>query len=135
MKIQTDENYPLSISKRFINILSTEIAKAGIETSAIENYVIINFRDPDYSADKGGYHPVEVMINADGIIQYITDFAYVGGQGELVKELDFDLNQKIFQQMGRDYPIEHGRGLYRIFQSNFCSYYESGAFEVTASSF
>ena len=135
MKIQEDKNYPLSISKKFITILSSEITKAGIESSSIENYVILNFRDPDYSADKGGYHPVEVMINADGIIQYITDFAYAAGDGELVKELDFDLNQKLFQQMGRDYPIQEGRGLYRIFQSNFCSYYESGVYDVVASSF
>jgi hypothetical protein len=132
MKIQ-DKNYPLSISKKFITILSDEIAKAGIDTSTVENYVILNFRDPEYSAENGGYHPVEVMVNADGIIQYITDFAYVGE--ELVKELDFDLNLKLFQQMGRDYPIEQGRGLYRIFQSNFCNYYEMGVFDVTVSSF
>jgi hypothetical protein len=133
MKIQTDKNYPLSISRKFITILSSEIAKAGIETNAIENYVILNFKDPNYSSDTGGYHPVEVMINADGTIQYITDFAYVGK--ELVKELDFDLKLKLFQQMGRDYPIKEGRGLFRIFQSNFCSYYESGVFDVVASSF
>ncbi len=129
-----NSKYPLSISKKFITILSNEISKAGIRANAIENYVILNFRDPDYSSEKGGYHPVEVMINADGTIQYITDFAYVG-EGELVKELDFDLNQKLFQQMGRDYPIEQGRGLFRIFQSNFCSYYDSGVFDVTVSSF
>ena len=134
MKIQNNnENYPVSISKKFITILSNEIAKACIETSAVENYVILNFRDPNYSCTTGGYHPVEVMISRDGIIQYITDFSYAGQ--ELVKELDFDLNQKIFQQMGRDYPISHGRGLYKIFQSNFCSYYAMGVFEVTASSF
>ncbi len=57
MKIQTDKNYPLSISKKFITILSNEIAKAGIETSTVENYVILNFRDPNYSSETGGYHP------------------------------------------------------------------------------
>jgi hypothetical protein len=121
--------YPLTISKKFVTILSNEISKADIDTNSVENYVILNFRDPDYSAELGGYHPVEVMINADGTIQYITDFAYVGG--ELVKDLDFDLNQKLFQLMSHDYPIEQGRGLYRIFQSNFCSYYASGVYEVS----
>ena len=131
MEIQNNENYPLSICKKFTTILSTEIAKSGID---VENYLIITFKDPNYCRTCGGYHPVEVMIDADGTIEYITDFAY-SGQGELVKELDFDLNQKKFQQMGRDYPIEHGRGLFRIFQSNFCSYYAMGVFDVVVETF
>ena len=135
MKIIQNGIYPLSISKKCITILSNEIVKAGVIESSdtVENYVIINFNDPNYSAENGGYHPVEVMINVDGTIQYITDFTYIGQ--ELVKELDFDFNLKLFQHMGRDYPIEQGRGLFRIFQSNFCSYYDSGVFEVTCSSF
>jgi hypothetical protein len=133
MKIQ-DKIYQLSISKRFINILFKEMSKAGIDAGDdVENYVILNFRDPDYSSANGGYHPVEVMINSDGTIQYITDFTYIGQ--ELVKELDFDFNLKLFQHMGREHPISSGRGIFRIFQSNFCDYYASGAYDVVASSF
>jgi hypothetical protein len=116
------ENYPLAVSKKFITILTCEIDKAGADTT---EGVVINFRDPDYSPERGGYHPVEVMVSADGVIKYITDFSYVGTPPyqELAKELDFDFGLKLSQQMGRDYPIRQGRGLFRVWQSNFCSYY------------
>ncbi|MBF0263789.1 MAG: DUF2787 family protein [Gammaproteobacteria bacterium] len=33
--------------------------------------IILNFRDPTYSSVDGGYHPVEIMINEQGIILLI----------------------------------------------------------------
>jgi hypothetical protein len=129
MKIKK-EVYPLAVSKRFVAILEREIKQAGIDAT---DGVVINFRDPEYDVDWGGYHPVEVMIAYDGTIQYITDFAYVGTHPyhELAKELDWDINMKLFQQMGRDYPIRQGRGLYRLWQANFCAYYDNGVFAVS----
>jgi hypothetical protein len=121
--------YPLSISKRFVSILDRVIKESKVDAFA---GVIINFRDPNYSSESGGYHPVEIMINSEGIIQYITDFAYFGKPpyAELGKELDFDVSAGIFGYSGRDYPIAEGRGIYRIFQSNFCDYHDSGIFRI-----
>lgn len=31
-----------------------------------EKAVTINFRDPNYSADDGGYHPVEIRLENEG---------------------------------------------------------------------
>ena len=97
---------------------SQEIETSNVDTS---DGVILNFRDPDYSAESGGYHPVEICVNAQGRIQYITDFAYYG-QGpyaELGKELDFDFGYGVFQQMGREFPIRDGANLFKIWQSQF----------------
>jgi len=33
---------------------------------------IISFKDPSYSVDRGGFHPVEVMVSGSGEIRYIT---------------------------------------------------------------
>ena len=90
----------------------------------------------NYSAEHGGYHPVEIAINSAGEIQYITDFAYVGDGyfAELAKEIDFDFSLGIFQHFGRDYPIRQGAELFQIWQENFCSYYDSGVFQVTVQS-
>jgi hypothetical protein len=130
MNIQ-QTGYPLSISKQLILILNTEIEQHS--EVDISSGFIINFKDPDYSAESGGYHPVEMWIDELGRFQYITDFAYVG-QGrhaELVKELDFDFSFGLFQQLGRDYPIIEGAELFNIWQGNFCDYYQCKIFEVT----
>ena len=127
------EIHPLSISTKFKTILSDEITKAGIDTNAIENYVIINFNDPVHSSDDEGYHPVEVMISPMGAILYITEFGYVNQ--ELVKDLDFDFKLNLFHQRGQDCSMSDGVRLFRIFQSNFCDHYENGVFKVVATSF
>jgi len=94
---------------------------------------MINFRDPAYSAEDGGYHPVEIALNGVGRLYYITDFAYVGtgGCAELVKELDFDFDIGLFQQFAMEYPIATGRMLYQIWENNFISYYEMGVYQVS----
>jgi len=123
--------YPIAISNKLITILNKEIqlhSKVDISSGCI-----FNFRDPDYSAERGGYHPVEICIDENGCFKYLTDFTYVGDghYAELVKELDFDLSHGLFQQMGREYPIAQGKGLFRMWQSNFCAYYQNKVFTVT----
>ena len=126
--------YPVKISQQLVAIIYKELEKFEGDTS--EGF-IINFRDPDYSSESGGYHPVEICVNGKGRFQYITDFAYVGDghYAELCKELDFDFGYKVFQHMGREFPIADGAGLYRIWQSNFCYYYQQQVFEVSIQSF
>jgi hypothetical protein len=129
MNIQQND-YPVKISQQLVAIISKELAKTEVNTT---EGVILNFRDPNYSAEDGGYHPVEICVNAQGRIQYITDFAYFGqgSYAELGKELDFDFGYGRFQQMGREYPIKQGASLFKIWQSNFCSYYRSQGFSVS----
>ena len=128
MNIQPNE-YPVAISQKLVAILTQELAAHPIDTA---EGIIYSFRDPDYSAESGGYHPVEIHVNAQGRIMYITDFCYVGEgpYAELVKELDFDFGYGVFQQMGREYPIKQGAALFRIWQANFCAYYQSQVFSV-----
>jgi hypothetical protein len=125
MKIQRT-GYALKISDAFADILDKHLE--GRECPAT-----VNFRDPGYSPERGGYHPVEVRIEADGRISYVTDFAFCGGQfPELAKELDFDFGLGLFGHMGIDHPIAEGKELFAIFQDNFASYHGWGVFTVTA---
>lgn len=126
MKVQAT-GYSLQVSEQLALTLENEVKRSG-KSTASGVYVI--FRDSDYSHETGGFHPVEVMLSAEGSIQYITDFAYAGDPPELAKELDFDFSQGTFCQMGTCYPIDVGRGLFNIWQENFCAYYDSGVFEV-----
>lgn len=130
MKLQTQTALPLIPA--LVELLTAEIDKAN---PGADDGLVLNFRDPDYSAEGGGYHPVEIALDSEGHLLYVTDFAYVGSGWcvELAKELDFDFSLGVFQQMGRDYPLQTGRELFGIWQQNFCAYYQSGVFEVSCS--
>jgi hypothetical protein len=92
-----------------------------------EKAVTINFRDPNYSADDGGYHPVEIRLENEGDgwrFCYITDFVFVGSgyMAELAKDLDFDFQAGIFQNLFGTYPIEQAIEMFQIWESNFVFY-------------
>ena len=89
--------------------------------------VTINFRDPSYSADAGGFHPVEIRLEKDQSqwrISYITDFCYVGSgyMAELAKDLDFDFGSGVFQNLVGTYPLEHATEIYQVWEQNFLAY-------------
>jgi hypothetical protein len=130
MNIQ-QAGYPLSISDQLVSILNNEIEQH--RDVDMTSGCILNFRDPDFSAERGGYHPVEICLNELGQFQTITNFAYVGygPNAELVKELDFDFAGGIFQHRGRDYPMSLCAELFTTWQSNFCAYYLFNVFNVT----
>ncbi len=104
-----------------------------------ENSVTINFRDPNYSADNGGYHPVEIRLenNSDGWrFCYITDFCYVGNgyMAELAKDLDFNFEVGIFQNLHGVYPIEQAIEVYMLWEKNFMCYADDlKVFDITIS--
>jgi hypothetical protein len=52
---------------------------------------------------------------------YITDFCYVGsGQmAELAKDLDFDFDAGVFQNLFGTYPIEQAIEMFQVWESNF----------------
>ncbi|HEY8095563.1 MAG TPA: DUF2787 family protein, partial [Methylobacter sp.] len=123
--------YPLSISDQLVLILTHEIEQHS--EGDISSGCIINFRDPAFSAESAGYHPVEIRLNKLGRVQYIANFAYVGDghEDELVKELDFNFDYCKFQHRGREYPISLCAELFNVWQSNFCAYYLCKVFNVT----
>ncbi len=126
--------YTLPVNPNLIQILSQEISQSDIIPF---NEIIVNFREPGYSLINGGYHPVEILINKQGLIEYITDFSYFGSgdMAELDKDIDFDFTSGIFQYVGGIYPIEQGLELFEVWQQNFCAYYEMGVFEVEISTY
>ncbi len=97
---------------------------------------MINFRDSTYSAESGGYHPVEIRLVKTGeqwVFDYITDFSYVGyPYPELVKEVDFDFSSGLanfLYQFEESITDEQVHEFYSIWESNFLSYVEMDAFD------
>lgn len=117
------EGLALPVSKKLADALTNIINQHNDASDA----VTINFRDPDYSAESGGFHPVEIRIEKkDSTFQicYITDFCFVGSgyTAELAKDLDFDFQAGVFQNLFGVFPIEQATDVYQIWETNFLHY-------------
>ena len=120
MKIDTS-NMPLPIGKSLTKYLARLIE--NIKSAS----VTLTFRDPNYSATNGGFHPVEIrleFLNDLWRICYITDYAYVGSGvlAELCRDLDFDFEMGIFTNLYDSYPIKEAKDIYQLWEQNFRVY-------------
>ena len=128
------EGLALPVSKQLADALADLLTKYSVTGDS----VTINFRDPIYSAESGGFHPVEIRLvvrEQAWHFCYITDFTYVGSGpcAELAKDLDFDFQAGIFQTLFGVFPIEQGAELYQTWECNFLHYWhECSAFSITS---
>jgi len=126
----------LKLSKRLLDLLSKavkrQLAQADISS------ITFNYRDSGYSSDEGGYHPVEIALQKEQesgrwSLLYITDFCYYGHHfAELCKDLDFDFGADIFSGVyAPPRPLNHRsvKEIFKLWQDNFLSYLEYGAFD------
>ncbi|MGI2023576.1 DUF2787 domain-containing protein [Shewanella glacialipiscicola] len=125
----------LSLPEPFYELLERQLA--ALNNPSL-NIVTLNYRDPDYSAQRGGYHPVEINLYRQGDCWYLndfTDFAYCGGTfSELEKEMDvlFQEKQVYNSFFGRCY-LEQADSLVRLLLENFCNYVEMEVYQVQVS--
>jgi hypothetical protein len=114
----------------FVKVINGVVQSS--DEAANGNGLIINFRDPTYSAENGGFHPVEVHIDPEGNLLSLTDFAYFGMPPftELGIELDWSFDAGSFRQFDSWYDLECGRSLLGLYARNFAGYYNSGVYEV-----
>lgn len=124
----------LPISKSMKEALSKALLNK-LETSA--KAITLNFRDLTYTAESGGYHPVEIRLvksNSDKWqIYYITDFAYIGNiYPELERSVDFDIenNECFFNGIGWQPISTVGVSeFYQMWEGNFLSYLNAEAYD------
>ena len=113
----------------FVTIMNNQLKDTSLDASKV---IALNFRDPSYSAENGGYHPVEIHFDSKGNILCVTDFSLVGIPPfvELGIELDWNFEQDSFRQFDSMYDLVCGRGLLGLYLANFTTYYKSGVYEV-----
>ncbi|HHQ4566754.1 TPA: DUF2787 family protein [Aeromonas hydrophila] len=100
--------------------------------------VTMNFRDPGYGPENGGFHPVEIRLQRRGnlwSLVYITDFSYVGmgDYAELAKEVDFDFaSQEGLVAYAHVVPLSELGEFYELWEGNFLTYLSLGVYVITA---
>ncbi|MBN8106957.1 DUF2787 domain-containing protein [Vibrio parahaemolyticus] len=133
----------LPVSKKMHKLLSEQLSAHLLSNEALttSRYLVFNFRDKSYSAEEGGFHPVEIAIchTSTGAwsIEYITDFAYMGNHyPELERNLDFDFRVGQFFVAYRGWlPMQGSRDakeLYQLWENNFLDYIDIDAYNEIA---
>lgn len=134
MNIILQEGYRLPVNQKLIELLFKEMGNVPPMKNKMKAASFI-FRDTDYSAELGGYHPVEIRLirkEECWFFDYVTDFAYMGTvYPELEKEIDFSWSQQYAFHFGLgDLGHKAGCKLFELWQSNFIQYYDMNVYTV-----
>ena len=135
MAIKIKQVPGLNVPESFIDVIVNAITKKD-ESIGNASELTINFRDKDYSAAAGGFHPVEVRLEMRGIgwmLVYITDFSYQGRtDSELVKEIDVCfVIKRVYHMLVGWLSEREGKELLALFVTNFVEYYNTGCYQVS----
>ena len=135
MALQIEQVPGLKVPDSFIDVIVSAVIEGGDSVGAAKA-VTLNFRDPDYSPEAEGFHPVEVRLEKQATswqLVYITDFSYQGRHTpELIKEIDvcFSIKQ-VYHFLAGWLNAKEGKELLALFISNFVEYYNTGCYQVT----
>ncbi|MEL4293525.1 DUF2787 domain-containing protein [Shewanella xiamenensis] len=135
MTLTIKRNQQPAMPDRFYQVIEKELANIDTKDA---NAITLNFRDPDYSAEAGGFHPVEVRLEKQQDhwrLVYVTDFAFRGHPfPELVKDIDICFNSKQVYSLFSGWIGEReSQGLIKLFSDNFVSYYQMEVYQVEVS--
>jgi len=136
MKLNFNKQQCFAVPVKLHTLLNTELAK--VEAPKSSAYAVTcNFSDPNYSSDKGGYHPVELRLekhNNQWQFIYITDFSYQGYPAELVKEIDVCFETKrVFSLFGGWLNQRNAKEMFKLFISNFIEYHSMDIYQTKIS--
>ena len=132
------DGFALPVAQALLVQLNQEVAKTELNLERLTQ-LTFNFRNPGYSVEQGGVHPVEIRLirGLDGwLFDYVTDFSYqgLGHDAELCKELDFNFldDEHYLQGWG---PIQRSEAheLFTLWQTNFVAYCRMAYFTVEVS--
>ncbi|TNH78859.1 hypothetical protein CF141_01305 [Aeromonas hydrophila] len=130
------QGLPLPVSRQFAVCL-TDLLNTHHPTWLQARAVTMNFRDPGYGPESGGFHPVEIRLQRQGnlwSLVYITDFSYVGmgDYAELTKEVDFDFSsQEGLVAYAHVMPLSELGEFYELWEGNFLTYLSLGVYAIT----
>ncbi|MCP3128809.1 DUF2787 domain-containing protein [Shewanella sp. KJ2020] len=135
MKLIINRNQLPLMPNRFYQVIEKELADVDPKDA---NAITLNFRDPDYSAEDGGFHPVEVRLEKQQEhwrLVYVTDFAFRGHPfPELVKDIDICFNSKQVYSLFSGWIGEREcRALIDLFTQNFATNFVMGVYKVKVS--
>jgi hypothetical protein len=137
MKLNFNKVQGFAVPEKLFQLINTELTDTTTSANTT-NAITLNFRDPDYSALAGGYHPVEIRVEKKSElwqIAYITDFSFQGSPfPELTKEIDVCfITKQVFSLFCGWLQNKNAKELLSLFIENFIEYYSMGSYQVSVS--
>lgn len=137
MKLNFNKVQGFAVPEKLYQLINTELADTATPVNTA-NAITLNFRDPGYSAETGGYHPVEIRLeNKSELwqIAYITDFSFQGSPfPELIKEIDICfITKQVFSLFCGWLQNKSAKELLSLFIDNFIEYYSMDCYQVSIS--
>lgn len=113
-----------------VSLALVEYLSGLVDDCEVVDSITFNFKDPNYTATEGDYHPVEIRIEADVSSEgswslcYITDFQIIGmGQcEELVIDADFNFESNQYNTFYGSHPLPSADEYYPMWEANFITY-------------
>ncbi|WP_371374873.1 DUF2787 family protein [Thalassotalea aquiviva] len=125
----------LSLPGTFYQLIEKEIIDVGKPDEDAKR-ITLNFLDPGYCAQTGGYHPVNVGLvknmNEWRLVS-ISDYAYQDSSNDLVKEIEicFTTN-KAYSMFTGWLDSGDSQELLSMLINNFVEYYAMGVYRTAA---
>ena len=137
MKLNFNKVQGFTVPEKLYQLINTELADTATPVNTA-NAITLNFRDPGYSAETGGYHPVEIRLeNKSELwqIAYITDFSFQGSPfPKLIKEIDICfITKTAFSLFFGWLQNKSAKELLSLFVDNFIDYYSMDCYQVSIS--
>lgn len=137
MKLNFNKAQCFSMPEKFYLLVNAELEQVELPTADI-SVITLNFRDLDYSAELGGYHPIELRLERHKQawhLIYITDFSFQGVPfPELTKEINICfITQRVFSLFGGWVHGRNGKELVTTFINNFIEYHEMNVYQTSIS--
>lgn len=137
MKLNFNKVQGFAVPEKLFQLINTELAEITTPENTA-NSITLNFRDQGYSAESGGYHPVEIRLEKKSElwqIAYITDFSFQGSPfPELIKEIDICfITKQVFSLFCGWLQNKSAKELLNLFIDNFVEYYSMDCYQVSIS--
>jgi hypothetical protein len=137
MKLNFNEVQGFPVPAKLYHLINQSLADTATPDNDV-TAITVNFRDPNYSAEAGGFHPVEIRLEKKNNLWqlvYITDFSYQGRPyPELVKEIDVCfVTKQVFNLFVGWLTHRNAKELLTLLISNFIEYYTSDCYQVSVS--
>ena len=130
MKIVMQQDLPVDIPYELLTLCQHHI---DINKVSPNSDAYVYFNDPNFTAQRGGYLPVDIDFDKDGHLNSIVVYEYINHDPipDLVERFDFNFDWGCLMYRGQTSTLEYMAVEFLIWQTRFLRLVQRGVYEIT----